>query len=421
MRHVARPSRLLTSLLAVAALVAACGGNDGTPAPSPTQPAASATHPAVSPTQPSASPTTIPDGLAAVRVAIQPVVAGLDAPVWVTGDGGGRLFVVEQTGRILIVQDGVAQEPPFLDISGRVLAGGEQGLLGLAFPKGFGAANPRFYVYYSATGTGDQTLSEFRLASGAIDRADPASERILLDEPDPYPNHNGGWIGFDPSGMLLLALGDGGSGGDPENRASNLGSPQGKILRIDPTAPADGRQYGIPADNPFVTTPGARPEVLHYGLRNPYRDAFDPVTGDLWIGDVGQNAWEEVDVAPAGARGLDFGWRRWEGRHCYNPSSGCDPTGVTMPILEYSHDHGCAVIGGVVYHGDAIPALRGAYLFSDNCSGTLWGIDAAGGDQQTPTILMETGESVSSVSTGDDGEVYVTDLRGQLSKLVPGA
>jgi glucose/arabinose dehydrogenase len=414
MPHPAHPTRLLIPLLAVAVLVAACGGNVATPAPSATQPAASAI-------EPSASPTSIPTGLAAVRVALQPVVGGLDSPVWVTGDGSGRLFVVEQTGRILIVKDGVAQEPPFLDISGRVMAGGERGLLGLAFPTGFGAANPRFSVYYSAAGTGDQTLSEFKLASGATDRADPASERILLDEPDPYPNHNGGWIGFDPSGMLLLALGDGGSGGDPENRASDLGSPQGKILRIDPTTPSDGRQYGIPADNPFVNTPGARPEVLHYGLRNPYRDAFDPATGELWIGDVGQNAWEEIDVAPAGAKGLDFGWRRWEGRHCYNPSSGCDPTGVTMPILEYSHDHGCAVIGGVVYRGDAIPALRGAYLFSDNCSGTLWAIDAAGGDQQTPTILMETGESVSSVSTGDDGEVYLTDLRGQLSKLVPGS
>ena len=405
MRHPARPSRFVIPVLAATALIAGCGGNDGTPAPSATGPAT--------------SPTAVPTGLAAIRVALQPVVTGLDAPLWVTGDGGGRLFVVEQTGRIFIVKDGVAQEPPFLDISGRVVAGGEQGLLGLAFPKGFGAADPRFYVYYTAAGAGDQTLSEFRLADGATDRADPASERILLDEPDPYPNHNGGWIGFDPSGMLLLALGDGGSGGDPQNRASDLSSVQGKILRIDPTKPGEGRQYGIPADNPFVSTAGARPEVLHFGLRNPYRDAFDPATGDLWIGDVGQNAWEEIDVAPAGAKGLDFGWRRWEGRHCYNPSSGCDPTGVTMPILEYAHDHGCAVIGGVVYHGSGIPALRGAYLFSDNCSGTLWAIDAAGGDQQTPTVLLETGESVSSVSTGDDGEVSITDLRGQLSRLVP--
>ena len=244
---------------------------------------------------------------------------------------------------------------------------------------------------------------------------------MLLTEPQPYPNHNGGWIGFDPSGMLLLALGDGGSGGDPENRASDLGSPLGKILRIDVTATSDGRQYGIPADNPFVGRAGARPEILHYGLRNPFRDAFDPATGDLWIGDVGQNAWEEVDVARAGAKGLDFGWRRWEGRHCYSPPTGCDPAGVTPPVAEYGHDAGCSVIGGVVYRGDAIPSLRSDYLFSDYCSGTLWAIDAGSDGGQQPVVLLETGASVSSVSTGDDGEVYLTDLRGQVLRLVPGA
>jgi glucose/arabinose dehydrogenase len=219
--------------------------------------------------------------------------------------------------------------------------------------------------------------------------------------------------------MLLLALGDGGSGGDPENRASDLSSPLGKMLRIDVTKAADGRQYAIPPDNPFIAREGARPEILHYGLRNPFRDSFDPKTGDLWIGDVGQGAWEELDVARAGAKGLDFGWRRWEGRHCYNPSSGCDPTGVTQPVAEYSHDHGCAVIGGVVYHGTALPGLQGRYLFSDNCSGTLWSIDAADDDQQEPVMLLETGASISSVSTGDDGEVYLTDLGGKLVELVP--
>ncbi len=426
-------------LLACSAVVAACGGNGGTPAATSGSPVTNT--PTTAPTAPAASPSpvasTTPSGpavspsgspaagghpdLAAVTVAVSAVVSGLESPVWVSGDGSGRLFVVEQPGRIQMIANGAAQAPPFLDITDRIMAGGERGLLGLAFPKGFPTSNRRFYVYYSAAGNGDQTLSEFSLASGDPDHGDPASERVLLHEPDPYPNHNGGWIGFDPSGMLLLALGDGGSGGDPENRASNLGSPQGKILRIDPTKPSDGRQYGIPADNPFIATPGARPEVLDYGLRNPFRDAFDPATGDLWIGDVGQSAWEEIDVARAGAKGLDFGWRRWEGLHCYNPPTGCDPAGVTMPVAEYDHSQGCAVIGGVVYHGTAIPALQGAYLFSDNCSGMLWAIDASLDTEQVPYAILATQASVSSVSTGDDGEVYLTDLGGRLLELVPGS
>jgi glucose/arabinose dehydrogenase len=402
------------AILALTALVAACGGNGVTPPP-----VATATR------GPAGSPGTGGGGahpdLGGVRVALATVATGLDSPLWVIGDGSGRLFVVEQPGRIRIIANGAVQNPPFLDITDRIMAGGERGLLGLAFPKGFPASNRTFYVYYSAAGNGDQTLSEFSLASGDPDHGDPASERVLLREPDPYPNHNGGWIGFDPSGMLLLALGDGGSGGDPENRASDLTSVQGKILRIDPTKPSDGRQYGIPADNPFVGRAGARPEILYYGLRNPFRDAFDPATGDLWIGDVGQNAWEEIDVARAGAKGLDFGWRRWEGLHCYNPPTGCDPAGVTMPVAEYDHSQGCAVIGGVVYHETAIPALQGAYLFSDNCSGTLWAIDASLNSEQVPYAILDTQASVSSVSNGDDGEVYLTDLQGRLLRLVPGA
>ncbi len=431
------------ALLGLVTLVAACGGSGGTPSPAatpvaptssalasatpgPPSPAgatpSAATPSATTPTgSPGDSPVAVdhPD-LEAAKVGLSTVLSGLDSPVWVTGDGAGRLFVVEQPGRIRIVDHGVAQDPPFLDITSRVMAGGERGLLGLAFPAGFPASTAKFYVYYSGAGTGDQVLSEFAIAGGDPEHGDPASERVLLDEPDPYPNHNGGWIGFDPSGMLLLALGDGGSGGDPENRASDLTSVQGKILRIDPTKPADGRQYGIPPDNPFVGVDGnPRTEILHYGLRNPFRDAFDPATGDLWIGDVGQNAWEEIDVARAGSTGLDFGWRRWEGSHCYNPPTGCDPAGVTMPVAEYSHGEGCAVIGGVVYHGSAIPALRGAYLFSDNCSGTLWAIDAADNGVQVPHVLLQTGASVSSVSTGDDGEVVITDLGGRLLQVVP--
>jgi len=325
--------------------------------------------------------------------------------------------VLDQAGTIRVVQNGQLAPTPYVDLSSRIASGGERGLLGLAFAPGFGASETRLYVHYSNT-DGDTTIAELRATAGGS-AVDPATLRVLLVEKQPYPNHNGGWIGFDHRGRLLVGLGDGGSGGDPENRASNLGTILGKMLRIDVLAgPTDGRQYTIPADNPFLTTAGARPEILDFGLRNPYRDSVDPATGTLWIGDVGQNAWEEVDAAPADAAGLDFGWRRWEGRHCYNPSTGCDPAGVTMPLAEYGHDQGCAIVGGVVYRGAAIPGLDGAYLFGDYCSGTLWAIVAAGGEQ-TPVKMLATGLSISSIGTDEAGEVYLTDLNGTLQKLVP--
>ncbi len=387
----------------------------GAPAPSGT-PGAGAT--------PGASATLDRPDLAAVQVTTEPFVGGLEQPVFVTsaGDGSGRLFVLEQAGRVRVVENGTVAATPFLDITDRVTAGGERGLLGLAFPPGFGAERPVVYVHYSGR-DGATTVSEFRLDAHDVSVLDPASERVILTEPQPYPNHNGGWIGFDADGMLLIALGDGGSGGDPENRASSLGTILGKMLRIDVLGAAAGEPYAIPADNPFAGRTDARPEILHDGLRNPFRDSIDPATGALWIGDVGQNAWEEVDVAPPDARGLDFGWRRWEGNHCYNPQTGCDPVGVTIPVAEYGHGAGCSVIGGVVYRGEAIPALRGGYLFSDYCSGTLWAIDAvaATSGPQQPVVLRETGASVSSIGTGEDGEVYLTDLAGgQVLRLVAG-
>ena len=359
--------------------------------------------------------------LAAVRVTVEPLAGGLDQPVFVTnaGDGSDRLFVAEQPGRIRVIEGGEVRPSPFLDITDRVTSGGERGLLGFAFPPDFGP-RPRVYVHYSGA-DGATVISEFRLDPNDTGRLDPATERVILTEPQPYPNHNGGWIGFDATGALLVALGDGGSGGDPENRASDLGNLLGKMLRLDVLDPPEGQAYAIPADNPYVGRTDARPEILHSGLRNPFRASVDPATGNLWIGDVGQNAWEEVDTAPALARGLDFGWRRWEGRHCFNPATGCDPEGVTMPVTEYGHGAGCSVIGGVVYHGQAVPALRGAYLFSDYCSGTLWAIDAGVDADQVPVTLLETGSAISSISTGEDGEVYITDLsRGRVLRLVAG-
>jgi glucose/arabinose dehydrogenase len=271
-------------------------------------------------------------------VALEEIATGLAQPLFVTSsdDGRGSLYVAEQGGRVRIIRDGQLLATPFLDIADRVTAGGEQGLLGLAFPPDWGEVRWDVYAHYSGA-DGETVIAAFTTSTDNPDVADAASERIVLREPQPYANHNGGWIGFDREGLLLIALGDGGSGGDPENRASNPESLLGKILRIDVSGVAAGEPYAIPPGNPYANS-GGRPEILHSGLRNPFRASIDPPTGDLWIGDVGQNAWEEVDVARAGAAGLDFGWRRWEGRHCYDPPFGCDGNGVTQPVAEYSHD-----------------------------------------------------------------------------------
>jgi glucose/arabinose dehydrogenase len=442
----ARRTRRILAILALVAISGACAGTAPTAAPSaggqaPVTAAPASSASSATPAPPSATPATPapqPSGgssgaspspassarpdLAAARVNLATVATGLQAPLWVTGagDGSGRLFVAEQGGRVRIVRDGTLVQTPYLDLSDRIASGGERGLLGLAFAPGFGSGGEtRLYVHYSNL-SGDTTIAELRATPGA-DAVDAATERILLVEPQPYPNHNGGWIGFDRTGMLLVGLGDGGSAGDPENRASRLDTILGKVLRLDVLGgPQGSLGYGIPADNPFAGQSGARPEILHFGLRNPFRASVDPVTGTLWIGDVGQNLWEEVDAAPAAARGLDFGWHRWEGRHCYDPAVGCDPAGVTMPVAEYGHGPGCSVIGGVVYRGDAMPALRGAYLFSDYCSGTLWALDAGAAGPQAPVTLLETGRQISSIGTDDTGEVYLTDLaHGELLTLAP--
>jgi glucose/arabinose dehydrogenase len=430
MPNTTRPHHVAAVVAALVVAVAGCANTDVTPTGSAGTPSEGAVPTAAS-SAPLPSPTaTVPvpaspgdrPNLADVAVALETVATGLRQPLFVTSvaDDSGRLFVAEQGGRVRVIVDGQLLPTPYLDISDRVTAGGERGLLGLAFPPGFGDNRPELYLHYSDE-NGDTTVSEFRAASGEANVVDPSTERIVLHEDQPYANHNGGWIGFDPDGMLLIGLGDGGSGGDPENRASRLDVLLGKILRIDVLGAAAGEPYAIPEDNPFVGHDDARPEILHYGLRNPYRDSIDFETGDLWIGDVGQGAWEEVDVARAGAEGLDFGWRRWEGRHCYDPATDCDPEGVTPPVTEYPHPTGCSVIGGVVYRGDAIPLLRGAYLFSDYCSGTLWAIDAGLDAAQAPIVLAETGRSISSFGIGEDGEVYLTDLGGgEVLRLVPG-
>lgn len=412
-------------LLAVG--LAACGAGDGTPSPAAETPAptpAATASPSAAPPTPAATTTpSAPAGrpdLAAVRIALEPVVEGLDSPLGVAhaGDGSGRLFVVEQGGRIRIVADGALLPTPFLDIADRVEAGGERGLLGLAFHPDF-AQDPRFFVDYTDT-EGDTVVAEYGVTSPDVDVADPASERILLRIDQPYANHNGGAVAFGPDGHLYVAMGDGGSAGDPEDRAERLDSPLGKILRIDVDGADGDRPYRVPADNPFTDEPDAVPEIAHLGLRNPWRMAFDRATGDLWIGDVGQGEREEVDVARAGELGLDFAWDRLEGTLCYEPAEGCDPAGAVEPVAEYGHDQGCAVVGGPVYRGAAMASLVGGVLFADYCSGLLWAIDAAGPTGQEPVLLAETGRTVSALGEDEAGEAYLTDLSdGVLLRLVP--
>lgn len=353
----------------------------------------------------------------AATLTLDVVAGGLDSPVDVAaaGDGSGRLFVAEQAGRIRIVDGTRPVDRPLLDIAARVKSGGEQGLLGLAFHPDF-PNDPRFFVDYTDL-KGDTVVSEFRIGGADPGVADPNSERVLLQIHQPFINHNGGGVVFGPDGMLYIATGDGGSGGDPLGNGQKTDTLLAKILRIDVDGPITrtGQPYRIPDDKPFVGVTGARPEIWLTGLRNPWRIRFDAETGDLWIGDVGQSAWEEIDVARAGTKGLNFGWNRMEGFHCYAPSEGCDQQGLTLPVAEYGHDLGCAVIGGVVARGSGQSLLDGRYVFADSCSGNLWMLDSAGDGRREPTLAGRWSGSISSIAQAEDGTVLATDLQnGQL-------
>jgi glucose/arabinose dehydrogenase len=347
------------------------------------------------------------------------VVSGLASPLDLQsapGDGE-RLYVVEQGGRIRVVRGGQLAAAPFLDVSSRISSGGERGLLGLAFHPQF-AANRRFFVNYTDR-NGDTHVSEFR--AGSADAAEAASERELLVVPQPYSNHNGGGLAFDNAGRLLVALGDGGSAGDPLNDGQRLDTLLGKILRLDVDAAGP---YALPADNPFLATAGARGEIWAYGLRNPFRISVDRPTGDLYIGDVGQSRVEEIDVDPGTRRaGANYGWRLMEGSQCYNPASGCASAGLTPPVYEYTHAEGCSVTGGAVYRGCRMPALAGTYFFSDYCSALVRSFRYANGQA---TELRDWGAGLrgldSPTSFGLDaaGELYIVDYDGEVYRLEPG-
>ncbi len=350
-------------------------------------------------------------------VDLEPVAEGFDQPVFVTdpGDGSGRLFVVEQTGRVRILEGGAIREEPFLDLSALVSGGYEQGLLSLAFAPDYPKSGV-FYVFYTDV-EGDEQIARYRVSADDPNRADPESAQGVLSVADPYPNHNGGLLLFGQDGMLYVGLGDGGAGGDPEGNGQNRAAFLGKILRIDVANSSADEPYAIPRHNPYVGEAGTRPEIWAYGLRNPWRFSFDRATGDLYLGDVGQGDLEEIDFQAAGQGGANFGWDIMEGSRCFSEDE-CSTEGITLPVAEYDHEFGCSVTGGYVYRGPSALALRGVYLFADYCSGNLWGLgrDAAGDWAMSEPI--ETGLTVSSFGEDAAGELYVTDLKGGLYRVV---
>jgi glucose/arabinose dehydrogenase len=389
---------------------------------------------------PVSGPLAAPDN----SIVLQPFLSGLSAPIFIThaGDGSGRQFVVEKGGRIKVVRNGQVNQTPFLDLSSLVSGGSEQGLLGLAFHPGY-EVNGRFFVFYTAlpppqptTNVGSNILAEYRALNPGADVADPNDptpdpERTLFSLHDRFGNHNGGMLAFGQDGYLYVGTGDEGSGGDPDENAQNVTSLFGKLLRLDvdtnnhPAPP--GFNYSIPPDNPFfgqTSPPGIRQEIFALGLRNPWRWSFDRQTRDIFIGDVGQGSWEEIDRLPhdpTDPPALNFGWDIREGAHCHEPSTNCSTGGLTDPILEYSrasNGTGCAsVTGGYRYRGTQHPALQGIYFYADFCSGRIWkGILQSG--NWTAVEALDTAHSISSFGEDENGELFVVAFGGSVFRLV---
>ncbi len=403
-----RASAALVLSVALVAFVG-CGGDDDDSASRASLSTARASTTTAPSTPATAAPTTVakPD-LANAKVKLTQIASNLDSPVaFATRPGDDRFYVVEQPGRVRIIDNGAVVKQPVLEVA--VSSDNEQGLLGLTFS----ADGKKLYVDYTDP-NGDTNVDEYTMNG---DTADVSSRRRLLFIEDPYPNHNGGQVTFGPDHMLYITLGDGGSAGDPQNRAQNLGELFGKILRIDPT-PNGNSPYSIPADNPFVGTSGARPEVWMYGLRNPWRFSFDRATDDVWIGDVGQGDWEEVDYSSlATAAGSNWGWNLREGTHEYK---GAAPTGAREPIYELPHTNGnCAVTGGYVYRGSKIPALRGAYVVADYCRAELIGLAQENGALAGEALLGPRTSSITSFGQDDNGELYVLTRTGYVYRIDP--
>ena len=329
-------------------------------------------------------------------------------------DGLGVLYVTEQRGLIRIFpnQQDVSKSTVFLDITGRVNEGGnEEGLLGLAFDPGYQDSG-FFYVYYSAKDPRRSVVSRFSVNPNDPSKADPDSESIILKIPQPFKNHNGGQIAFGPDGYLYIGLGDGGSGGDPLLHGQNPTTLLGSLLRIDIS---NQNGYQIPSDNPFLSVAGAKPEIWAYGLRNPWRFSFDRETGDLWLGDVGQNSSEEINLVK---KGLNYGWNVMEGAHCFRPKNGCDGNGLESPIVEYGSDQGCSVIGGNVYRGTGLPSISGIYLYGDFCRGTVWGLRHNGQTVTEHIILAKVDAQITSFGEDQAGNVYILSRDDGIYHLV---
>jgi glucose/arabinose dehydrogenase len=360
-----------------------------------------------------------PVGLVDLSLAIEPLWRGFEKPVYLThaGDGSGRLFVAEQGGAIWEIVDGTVQPVPYLDLRQLTVARGEQGLLGIAFSPGF-KGDGRLYVNYTDS-RGDTVIARYTADDPSSLAPKWDGPELILVVEQPYSNHNGGCLQFGPDGMLYIGMGDGGGAGDPEGNAQNLDSLLGKLLRIDVASPTGSEKYSIPADNPFVDVDGARPEVWALGLRNPWRFSFDAASGDLWIGDVGQGAWEEINHAPAQAGGLNWGWNLWEGDHDFGSREGVPRADFEFPVAEYGHDAGQSVTGGYVYRGVDYPALYGTYLYADYVSGLIGGVRLAavdGADLSSPDALklLDTDTRPSSFGVDEQGELYLVDHNGTI-------
>lgn len=346
------------------------------------------------------------------QVRFTPYASGLPQVTTLThaGDGSGRLYATQQDGRVRVIQNGQVRAQPFLDVSSLTRAGGERGLLGLAFDPGY-RQNRRLYIHYTDR-NGDTVLARYT-ATPDFSRADPQSAKVLFTAEQPYANHNGGQLAFGPDGFLYLGLGDGGSQGDPQENAQKLSTPLGKILRFDVRGDAARPAPG----NPFLNRSGANPYIWAYGLRNPWRFSFDRASGDLIIADVGQNAFEEVNRQPRASKGGEnYGWDIREGRRCYEPPQGCRTQGLTEPVLVYGRDEGQSITGGYVYRGSAIPALKGQYVFADFGSGTVWA--APTGGQTWNKVRLGRVENPSTFGEDENGELYVAEYgSGRVLKL----
>jgi glucose/arabinose dehydrogenase len=375
-------------------------------------------EPSVAPTiPPELVPTeAVPPAQAALAVELAPIAAGFERPTFLTHTGDERLFVSEQVGRISVIENGQILPTLFLDIQDRVGSEAlEQGLLSVVFHPNY-AQNGSFYVNYTDLG-GSTIISRFQVNDADPNTADPASERVIMTLAQPFGNHNGGQLGFGPDGYLYIGMGDGGSGGDPENNGQNPATLLGALLRIDVD---EADTYTVPADNPFVGDPNRADEIWAYGLRNPWRFSFDRLTGDLYLSDVGQRIWEEINFQPAlSGGGENYGWNILEGSHCYDTES-CDGAGAVLPVAEYSHDSGCSITGGYVYRGSQFPTLTSNYFFADYCTGIIWGLFRQTDGSWLQNVVLESGRTVSSFGEDSAGELYLLDhASGEIFQIQP--